>query len=434
MAKNLQLTQATCLEHLPPEILGKVVDFCADDAAAGRATLLNLSVMNKYLRDVTTPKLFQRIRFRDSPESPGDEILHSIRRFMAAPWLRKHARTLSLHLNRRNCGGTDHATLTEPYHPLVLPELVDALIRMPEILEIFIRTDGRQGRTCMGGLQAAVRWCAAGKEFNVTSLTLSPDSPTDLGCDCENPNEQEEVHYFEALPQLKTLCFEGTSRCSVYGVLTAGRPGHPTITPNLTQLRIYQTCSDPRKPFDVDGWRDSEIKCLYLNKVTPELEYLSVLGELRNIPVTKLLKDLAEIPKLKYVDITDEQIRGSFNPSWKDFEKAYAALPRTRPMQGSRSQAYIAFKANNHPKNGYRPNLAMETFRQCPQLRRICFVRSMVGEVYLRGYYDAVADSMGYISDEIMDADLIHIPDRWLHGVPQTGLMPFPGFTPWEGF
>lgn len=430
MASIPQRSQVTFLTHLPHEPLGNVVDICADDAVVGRATLRSLSVVSRYLRDVTKPRLFQWICFRDGPQSPGDEILHSIRRLLAAPEIWHHARVLSLYLNRLYCLGADHASLKEPYHPLVLPELVEALVKMPKITDIYIHTEGKQGKMCLKGLGAAVRWCTAGRGLNIRSLTLSPESKAGLDCDDEGPQD-DEVDILGALPQLKALCYEGTSRYSAQLTLDAARfsSHHPTIASNLTQLRMYQTCSYLGAGRDQDGWRAPEIRCLNLSETTPELEYLSILGELRNIPVENLLKDLAEIPKLKYLDITDEQL-ATFRDSMRDFE--YGMQPRTLDTQRSARDAYIEYQAYITETGPSRWFLAHETFKECPQLRRICFVRCLVGEVYLRDYADAVANSTGYISPEVKNADLCEIPRKWRHGVPQMGPLPFPSFTPWE--
>lgn len=435
MAAIPEQSRATLLEHLPPKLLRNIVQFCADDVFVGRATLLSLSVVNKYIRNVTTSRLFQRICFRDSPESPGDEILHSIRRFIAAPELWFHARTLSLYLRRRNCRGEGHTTPTEPYHSLLLPELVGALVKMPEITELYIHMDGKQGRKCLEGLQAAVLWGAAGfgRQLNIRSLTVSPDNWAGLDCQCEEPDPDHDIDFLAAFPQLKTFCFEATESSWPRTTLNAIYY-HPTVASNLTQLRLYRTCSDPRSGFKPNAWRHFEFSELNLSKVTPELEYLSILGELRVFPVSRLLNQLATIPKLKYVDITDEQMKDDYHGSLAYLRAALDTPPQTPPLQRSHRLVYIEHLARNHPLNEFRPELASQTFKGCPQLRRICFVRSLVGEVYLRGYYDAVADSTGYISPEVKDADLADIPREWRHGVPQTGLMPFPSFTPWEGF
>lgn len=427
MAANFLPSQATLLEHLPPKVILKITHFCADDAVVGRKTLLSLSVMNKYLRNVTISRLFQRICFRDSPESQGDEIFHSIRRFMAAPQLWFQARTLGLYLRRRNCLGADHAVPTEPYHPLLLPELVGALVRMPEVTELYIHTDGTQGRNCLQGLQAAVRWGVAGRQLNIRSLTVSPDNWKRCGCECEQPDSDHEINFLAALPQLKSFCFEATVQCGPQSILNASFI-HRTTASNLTQLRLYRSCSDPRSGFETNAWRDFVFSEMKLSEVTPNLEYLSILGELRIFPVSRLMGKLAKLPQLKYVDVTDEQMNTCGSHDHIRF-----ALNTSQQRCPSRL-TYIEQLARTHPLNEYRPEVASQTFEECPQLRRICFVRSMVGEVYLRGYYDAVADSTGYISPEVKDADLADIPGKWRHGVPQMGLMPFPTFTPWDGF
>lgn len=435
MAAIPQQSQATLLEHLGPKLLRKIVNLCADDAAVGKVTLLSLSVMSKYLRSVTTTRLFQRICFRDSPESSGDEILHSIRRFVTAPELWFHARTLSLYLRRRNCLGANHARPTEPYHYLLLPELIGALIKMPEITELYIHMDGKQGRRCLQGLRAAVLWGATGRQLNIRSLTVSPDNYAGLNCQCEQPlaDSDHEIDFLAAFPQLKAFCFEATASSWLQSTLNAAY-FHPTIASNLKQLRLYRTCSDPRSGFRPNSWSLLEFSDLNLSEVAPELEYLSILGELRFFPVSHLLDQLSTIPKLKYVDITDEQMKDDYHGSTAYPRAALDTPPQNPHMQRSRRLAYIEHLAQNHSLNEFRPELASQTFEDCPQLRRICFVRCLVGEIYLRGYCDSVADSTGYISPEIKDADLADIPGEWRHGVPQTGLMPFPGFTPWEGF
>lgn len=437
MAASSQQSQATLLEHLQPKVLRKIVQICADDVAVGRATLLSLSVMNKYLRSVAVPRLFQRVRFRDNPESPGDEILHSIRRFVAAPELWFHARTLSLYLKRRNCLGADHATVTDPYHSLLLPELVAALVKMPKLTELLIQTDGTQGRKCVEGLQAAVRWGTAEGELNIKSLTIIPDTWSGYECQCEQPDSDHPLDFFAAFPKLKIFCFVATEGSWPQHTLNAGCYYHPTIASNLTQLRLYRSCSDPTRDtgFQPNAWRLSEISEFpNLSIIMPHLEYLSILGELRVFPVWRLLDELPKLPELKYIDITDEQMKDDYHGSL-DYVRAAFETPRHKlPLERSARLTYIEHLARNHPLNQSRKTLAYQMFDYFPRLRRVCFVRFLVGELYLRHYNHAVADSTGYISDKIKDTDLAELPKSWRYGVPQTDLMPFPSFTPWEGF
>lgn len=434
MAANSQ--QTTFLEHLAPELLQNIVHRCADDVVAGRATLLSLSVMNKYLRNVTVSRLFQRVCFRDSPESSGDEILHSIRRFVAASELWFHARTLCLYLKRRNCLGADHATLTEPYHSLLLPELVAALIKMPRITELFIQMDGTQGRKCLEGLQAAVRWGTARGELNIRSLSIVPDNWSGYECQCEQPDSDRALNFLAAFPKLKAFCFVATVESWPQSIWNAAHSFHPTIASNLTQLRLYRSCSDPTRGsgFQPNAWRLFEFSEFDLSELMPQLEYLSILGELRVFAVWRLVDELATLTKLKYIDITDEQMKDDYDGSLEYLRAALEYPPHKLPLQRSARLTYIEHLARNHPLNQCRDVLAVQMFNYFPRLRRICFVRSLVGKVYLRGYCRAVADSKGYISDKIKDADLAEIPESWRYGVPQTGSLPFPSFTPWDGF
>lgn len=281
--------------------------------------------------------------------------------------------------------------------------------------------DGKQGRRCLEGLQAAVRWAEG--ELSIRSLTVSPDSWTGYECECEHPYEA--VDFLAALPKLETFCFEATQDSWAKSALDAGDPLHTTIASNLTQLRLYKSRSDPRLDFAWNEWRDFEFSEFDLSELTPQLEYLSILGELRMFPVSQLLDQITTIPKLKYLDITDEQM--------DDYEgslKYLRAVSNTPPLSRS---TYFPY-SSNHRLNQCRSALAVQTFDRCPQLRRICFVRNLVGEVYLRGCDEAVADSLGNISEETDDADLTELPKSWRYGVPQTGLIPFPSFNPWEGF
>lgn len=397
MAAIIQLSRTASLTDVPPELLRKIVDLCADDVSHGRTALLNLSVMNKYIRKVAEPRVFTHIFFRDRPQSPGDEFLQTIRRFMRAPGLCHHARTVTLCLNRVKCLGSGHATYSEPYHYLVLPELVEALVAMPNVMDLAIQISAGQGRVCLHGLQTAVRWGTARKALNIRSLTVSTEIDSTLSCECEEV--WNNIDFLAAFPQLNTLCFEGSERVAWEMNFSVGDCLHPTMASKLTQLRLYKTSSDPRSGFQSSGWRifDIESHKSALAMVVPELEYLSILGELRGFPVSDILEILTDIPKLKYVDITDEQIFPGYG------------LNEDRSM------------------------LAQQTFEECAQLRRICFVRCAVGEVYLRGYGHAVAKSTGYVSRRVSAADLCNIPTKWRYGVPQMSSMPFPTFTPWEG-
>lgn len=423
MAATPKQRHVVLLDDLPPELLRQVVDLCADDISAGRATLLSLSVMNKYLRSVTASRLFERVRFRDSPESPGDEILHSIRRFKAAPELSCHTRTVSLYLNRLKFVGPQPFTLTRPYHYLVFPELVDTLVKLPATTELYISLGGEQGVRCLDGLEAAVCWCLAGRKLNIRSLTVSL---TSLESNWFDERLVFENAFLRALPQLETFCYQGAHLRPTQMILSPQCCSGPTTAPNLAQVRVYKTCSDPRSRFWSFVWTKDDFEQLSLVQITPNLEYLSILGELGGFLVSHILIVLEVLPKLKYLDITDEQAMDGYYEG-REFMKS------TLPRQYSSRLNYIKDLARNHPLNEDRSALARRTFDRCAQLQRICFVRSSVGEVYLRGYPGAVADSTGYISHEIHDADMDDIPKAWRHGVPQTGLLPFPGFTPWEG-
>lgn len=424
MTATTQQRHVVLLDDLPPELLRKIVDLCADDICVGRATLLSLSVMNKYLRSVTAARLFERICFRDGPASPGDEILHSIRSFKAAPELWTHARTASLYLNRLDCIEKDPAAPPKPYHYLILPEFIQALLKMPKVTELHIHADHELGRSCLRGLQAAVHWCLAGRELNIRSLTVRSDTLEDLDCPCEG--KSCDVDVIQAFPQLEVFCIEGLQMFNPLPSSMALSSSYPPITSNLTQLRIYKTCSDPREEFCQSCWWHSDFQDLNLRKITPQLEYLSILGELGDFPVSLILRQLHRLLKLKYLDITDEQMMDGYFTRMQ-------FIKTTLPRQRSDRLNYIKYLAQNHTLNQDRSKMSEMTFHQNAQLRRICFVRSCVGEVYLRGYPDVVADSTGFVSGEVNGDDLSEIPQRWHHGVPQTGLIPFPGFTPWEG-
>ena len=405
-----QQNQVTLLEDLPPELLHKIFDLCANDGADGRATMMCLSVMNKYFRNVATSRLFKHIRFHDLPESPGDEILHSIRRFMATPELLSHARTVSLYLNRDTRLGSDQAALMEPYHCLILPEFVAALVKMPDVTELYIEIGGWQARRCLQGLKAAVHWGLA--DLNITALTVSFNAREASSYSYSQPYDY--IDFLEALPHLKAFCSQGTQRYAYDRTFAAAFSFHSPIALNLTQLRISKTSLDSQFTSRYGGWGKYEVSHLGLSTATPELEHLSILGGLEGVRVSFLLEQIVQtrLEKLKYVDITDEQMMGDRRPT----------------LRGSHLSD-VEHRERNHPDNENRSELARQTFHRIPQLRRICFVRCRVGEVYLRGYEDAVADSTGYISPEINDADLVDIPGGWRHGVPQTSCLPFPGVT-----
>lgn len=384
MMANPRQSQSRLLEHLPPELLLRILDHCGDDISHGRKALLDLSVMNRYIRNVATSRVFKHICFHDHAQSLGDEILHSIRRFMAIPNLMWHARTVGLYLNRAD-------SLEKPYHYLVLPELVEALVTMTDVSELYIHSEGTHGRNCLQGLEAAVHWRTGARELKIRSLTVSHRSCISFPLFFEE-NAYHLIDFLAALPQLKALCFPGRHHF------------RPAIASNLTHLRLFKTCSSTLGELPQSyGWGLGEISLLRLSQVMPNLEHLSVLGELRGFPVACLLENIADIPKLEYVDVTDEQTRK------ENYE----------------------FPARNPPMNEDRSELARQTFDRCAQLRRICFVRCAIGEVYLRGYRDAVADSTGYISREITGTDLDHIPGAWCQGVPQTSLFTFPSYNPW---
>lgn len=392
---NPRHSQSRPLEHLPPELLHRILDHCGDDFYHGRKALIDLSVMNRYLRNVATSRVFKHICFHDHAQSPGDEILHSIRRFMANPDLMWHARTVGLYLNRAD-------SLEKPYHYLVLPELVEALVTMTDVSELYIHSEGTHGRNCLQGLEAAVHWCTGARELNIRSLTVSHRSCVSF------PYAFDDIAYhlidfLAAFPQLKALCFPGRHRFQ------------PIIASNVTHLRLFKTCSSTLGSLRHSyGWGSSDILQLRLSQVMPNLEHLSVLGDLRGFPVSRLIEHIIDIPKLEYVDVTDEQT------TQENYEyPAHWVL------------GDVVRHTRNHPMNEDRSELARQTFDRCAQLRRICFVRCAVGEVYLRGYRDAVADSTGYISREITDTDLGHIPGAWCQGVPQTSLFTFPSYNPW---
>lgn len=401
-----QQYQAKPLEDLPGELLNKIFHPLVDDngSADGRKTLFSLTVMNKYLRRVTKPGLFKHVRFHDLAASPGDEVLHSIRGFMRAPELSSFARTVAIYLNRLTRPRTNPAgQVAKPYHPLTLPEFVGALTRMPQVTELRIAMVGGPGRQCLQGLDAAVHWSPTG--LNIRSLTVL--FSTQEVPDRSNAEPHGSIDFLEALPQLKTLCVEGSPVHTRGMTLPAATEtySHPVTVSNLTRLRLYKTCSDPHSPFRKDAWLQNEVSALNLRRIAPQLEHLSILGELSLFQVSSLLDEILHLnlDKLKYLDITDEQSTHIF--------MGHRALPH---------------RTQNHQPNENRSELAIRTFRRYPQLHRICFTGRMFGEAYLWGYVNAVADSTGYISDEINETDRRDVPTAWHHGVPQTDLLRFP--------
>jgi hypothetical protein len=153
------------------------------------------------------------------------------------------------------------------------------------------------------------------------------------------------------------------------------------------------------------GWTDLNVPFpLALRTVPAGLEYLSLLGGLTGIKVSRLLEELAGngLEKLRYVDVTDEQTTDQGRPV----------------LRASSHVAEVEHQERDHPDNQDSPEVAKEAFQLVPQLRRICFVRWRVGQAYLRGYPDAVAESAGYVSTEIKDVDMLDIPGPWREGVP----------------
>lgn len=438
MAASPQQCHVRLLEELPPELLGKIVDFCAEDifnrfahdVAQGRTTLLSLSVMNKYLRNVTARRLFERLYFRDDPDSPGDEILQSIRRFRAAPELWPHVRVVILRLNRLKWLGPDRTALTEPYHYLIIPELFELLASMPNITDLYIHLNGEQGARCIQGAQSAKHWSSAAKELNIRSLTVSLDSWKESTRRFESP--RYDFDFLRIFPKLESFCFDGSSQDFPIRYLLGESHYCPPTQPALKQLRIIKTSSDPRTDFDAQMWTDWEPESLdILGKITPNLEHLSLLGEL-NFPVSSFLRRLGKIPSLKYVDVSDEQSLKVYW-DWSASVQGKDTLGKRIPVPACQRLSYIFDLTEHDPLNENREMIAKGTFARCAQLRRICFVRSFFGQVFLRGYHEAVADSSGHIYFELNGAELDDIPKAWHHGVPQTSLLPFPGFTPWEG-
>lgn len=200
--------------------------------------------------------------------------------------------------------------------------------------------------------------------------------------------------FFSVFPHLTALYFEGLEDYPDKSIWYTGHRNHRTIASNLTHLRLYKAISDPRAVIQGAYWEKNSFSGVDFARLTPQLEHLSILGHLGRFSVSDLLNRLTEIPNLKYLDITDGQKSGGLQ------------IPHDRSPS-----AHEIFKARAH-------------------LRRIVFVRKGVGEVFLRGYWLPVAESTGYVSEDISDADLGMIPSVWWHSVPQTGLTPFPSFTP----
>lgn len=421
------------LENLPPELLRRIVDICADDGADVRMTLHSLSVMNKFLRSVTAPRLFDQIYFHDAADSRGDEILLTLRQFEAVPELWCHAQAVVLRLNRHKCLRTDLNRLTEPYHYLVMARFFETLGGMPNVRELHIHVDGEPGCRCLEGLEAAVHWSLAGRELNITSLAVLVDNWE--VCSGSFGQMISNFDWLQAFPKLEVFSLDGC-RGGTDLLRDSFERGElrPPNASTLRQLRIVRTSSDARLGFCSLAWKKSEVLRLsWLTDYLPHLEHLSVIGELGGgFPVSVVLNNLHS-STLKYIDVTDEQV-----PEERRRSHAYvvqaSSWPEALPVaQPSRRLSYIADQAHRHQLNEDRPELARQTFRRMSQLRRICFVRSSVGEVYLRNYYDSVADSRGNIDDGVKDADLGDIPKAWHYGVPQTTLLPYPGYTPWKG-
>ncbi|KAJ0107236.1 hypothetical protein J7T55_007606 [Diaporthe amygdali] len=405
MDASPQHSQTILLENLPSELLRRIVDFCAESAANGRITLHNLSVLNKFLGNVTAARLFDRVCFQDAPSSRGDEILQSIREFNAVPGLWCHVRAVVPRLNRHRRLTADINKLAEPYHYLVLVRFFETLGKMPYVKDLHMYLDGEPGLD---------NWEVCSGSFGLSISNLD---------------------WLQAFPKLEVFSLDGY-RGGTDLLRDSFERGElrPPSASTLRQLRIVRTSSDARLGFCSLAWKKSEaLRLSWLIDHLPHLEHLSVIGELGGgFPVSVVLNNLHS-STLKYIDVTDEQV-----PEERRRSHAYvvqaSSWPEALPVaQPSRRLSYIADQAHQHQLNENRAELARQTFRRMSQLRRICFVRSSVGEVFLRNYYDTVADSTGSIYDRVKYADLGDIPKAWHHGVPQTTLLPYPGYTAWEG-
>jgi hypothetical protein len=207
------------LKNLPPEILHRIFSHCTDDVALGRKALLSLSAMNKYFRRAATAQLFKHNRFCDLQGSAADEILDSIRAFMATPKLSRHARTVSLYLNREtHVWGTDDTEFTEPYHHLVLSEFVKALAKILAVAELYIEVvrGSWQGRRCLEWLKAAVDGCSGDPKITAFIVRANPRETLNFTCNWVPYSSYTTWEVYnspvslETFPHLTSFSFEGT--------------------------------------------------------------------------------------------------------------------------------------------------------------------------------------------------------------------------------
>ncbi len=121
-----------------------------------------------------------------------------------------------------------------------------------------------------------------------------------------------------------------------------------------------------------------------LAKKLPNLEHLAIAGNLDHIPVTQLADSVKLFPKLKRLDITDEQAMEDDHDTMIGMH-IHSITGLTVDMEEQRDEfveRLMDAAVLNHPLNEVRSRAAKVFFSECPKLDNISFVRLGEGCMY----------------------------------------------------
>ncbi|KAJ0124783.1 f-box domain-containing protein [Diaporthe amygdali] len=400
---------------LPTEIHLDIVDICfvldgwGDNHRSNKdrkfigGTVRELTLVNRYFRKLTAPYLFRSICINDNTEALFRDVLkESIQAMMVNPdtqqWLHKIQKfTVSL------------TRTAQPNHQYVEEDviLILDLIR-PKIQRFVIEQHSTQWQLLCLVENIWRKWARNGfphRIYNTKQLEIY--APFGHNWDFQ----------FLANPYVNVERMWLDYNCDLLEPKTLKLSRLPNLEYLMVRSFPLNFLDDAIDLANFQGWSEhpANPKLAALARTLPQLKHLAMCG-LLNGPIKKLATRLAPMRSLEQLDITDQQPvsaqqimaarRGVHSNDAIDWAITHSRLMRM------------------HAANTGRGDAAATFFKTLPKLKRICFVRDLIGTVFHAVRDEETGELERVEPRETITAERRYLkwqnPKAWLCGFPNV--------------
>jgi hypothetical protein len=410
------------LMDLPTELHLDIVEIClllngyGDNHKGSRdkkyigGAVRDLTLVNRYFRDLTAPYLFKNICFKDNTEATLKDLLReSIQTMITSPstfqWLHKIEKfTVSL------------TRSPQPNHQYVEEDLILVLdLIRPKIQRFVIEKASTQWQLLCLVENVWRKWAQNGhphRIYNTKQLEIS--APFGHNWDFQ----------FLARPYVNIEHLWLDYNCDLLEPATLNLGGLANLEYLMVRSFPAHFLKDAADLAKFYGWSeraDEASSLAALARSLPHLKHLAIVG-LLNGPITDLAARLAPMRSLQQLDITDQQAIDE-----RQIMDARMGYDRNDATDWAIAHSLLILK---HSSNTARSEAAATFFKAIPSLKRICFVRDQIGKAF-----HAIRGDDGKELLQVLAHDTITAPRRYLkYQSPKAWLCGFPNVLGYELF